>query len=138
PSVPDNADHWQVFNDDNKILAFLEQRDNFNNLFFEGSVNPHREVVAEDASDEIERVDDEGMIRLKGNKIPKGLVSLEDLFDKHDRFIHEKEKLSSRHPSNFDKENIGTSEDPRMVNIGKCCSPEEKRKFIAFLKKYSD
>ncbi|KAH9322009.1 hypothetical protein KI387_016648, partial [Taxus chinensis] len=36
PSVPDNVNHWQVFNDDNQILAFLEQRDNFNNLFFEG------------------------------------------------------------------------------------------------------
>ncbi|KAH9316080.1 hypothetical protein KI387_024707, partial [Taxus chinensis] len=65
PSVPHNTYHWQVFNDENQILAFSEQRDNFNNLFFEGSVNPHREAMAEDALDEIERVDDEGMIRLK-------------------------------------------------------------------------
>ncbi|KAH9323743.1 hypothetical protein KI387_018382, partial [Taxus chinensis] len=65
PSVPDNVDHWQIFNGDNQLLAFLEQRDNFNNLLFKGSVNPHREAVDEDASDEIERVDDEGMIRLK-------------------------------------------------------------------------
>ncbi|KAH9307138.1 hypothetical protein KI387_043810, partial [Taxus chinensis] len=36
PSVPDNANHWEVFNDDNQILTFLEQRDNFNNLFFKG------------------------------------------------------------------------------------------------------
>ncbi|KAH9319768.1 hypothetical protein KI387_021537, partial [Taxus chinensis] len=106
--------HWKVFNEKNQSLAFLEQRDNFNNLFFEGSINPHREVVAEDASDEIERVDDEGMIRLKYNKIPKGLVSLENLFDKHDRFICEKEKLSSCCLFDFDKEKIGTSEDPRM------------------------
>ncbi|KAH9328129.1 hypothetical protein KI387_000237, partial [Taxus chinensis] len=52
-SVPDNANHWQVFNDDNQILSFLEQRDNFNNLFFEGSVNPHRESISEEEVDGI-------------------------------------------------------------------------------------
>ncbi|KAH9303794.1 hypothetical protein KI387_008198, partial [Taxus chinensis] len=82
--VPDNANHWQVFNDDNQILEFLEQRDNFNNLFFEGSENPHRESVPKEEKEGIEGIDEEGVIKLKGNKIPKGLVSLEDLFDKHD------------------------------------------------------
>ncbi|KAH9302874.1 hypothetical protein KI387_014457, partial [Taxus chinensis] len=31
-----------------------------------------------------EETDQDGCINLKGNKIPKGLVSLEELFDKHD------------------------------------------------------
>ncbi|KAH9321981.1 hypothetical protein KI387_016620, partial [Taxus chinensis] len=29
PSIPDNATHWQVFNDDQQVLAFLEKADNF-------------------------------------------------------------------------------------------------------------
>ncbi|KAH9315359.1 hypothetical protein KI387_023986, partial [Taxus chinensis] len=31
-----------------------------------------------------EEADQDGCIKLKGNKIPEGLVSLEELFDKHD------------------------------------------------------
>ncbi|KAH9287447.1 hypothetical protein KI387_031564, partial [Taxus chinensis] len=114
PSGPDNANHWQVFNDDNQILDFLEKRDNFNNLFFEGGENPHKEVVLKEENEGIKWIDDEGVIKLKGNKIPKGLVSLEDLFDKNKRFIQEKEKQSSQCPAYFDKENIGTPEEPRM------------------------
>ncbi|KAH9296368.1 hypothetical protein KI387_039956, partial [Taxus chinensis] len=77
------------------------------------SENPHREVVAKEEKEGIEGID-EGVIKLKGNKIPKGLVSLEDLFDKHDRFIQEKSKQSSQCLADFDKENIGTPEEPRM------------------------
>ncbi|KAH9310508.1 hypothetical protein KI387_025543, partial [Taxus chinensis] len=81
------------------------------------SENPHHESVPKEEKEGIEGIDEDGVIKLKGNKIPKGLVSLEDLFDKHDRFIQEKEKQSSRCPSDFDQENIGTLENPRMVNI---------------------
>ncbi|KAH9289620.1 hypothetical protein KI387_033737, partial [Taxus chinensis] len=59
-SVPDNANHWEVFNDDNQILAFLEQRDHFNNLFFERGEIPHREVVPKEEKEGIEGIDDEG------------------------------------------------------------------------------
>ena len=29
PSVPDNQDHWQVFDNDAQIIAFLQHSDNF-------------------------------------------------------------------------------------------------------------
>ncbi|KAH9306474.1 hypothetical protein KI387_010878, partial [Taxus chinensis] len=32
----------------------------------------------------------DGICQLKGNKIPKGLVSLERLFDRHDHFVKKK------------------------------------------------
>ncbi|KAH9326476.1 hypothetical protein KI387_006654, partial [Taxus chinensis] len=114
PSVIDNIIHWKVFNDDNKLLDFLVQRDNFNNLFFEGGENPHREVVAKEDKEGIGDIDEEGVIKLKGNKIPKGLFSLEDIFDKNDRFIQEKEKQSSQFLDDFEKENVGTPENPRI------------------------
>ncbi|KAH9296575.1 hypothetical protein KI387_040163, partial [Taxus chinensis] len=79
--------------------------------------NPHHELVPKEEKEGIEGMDKEGVIKLKGNKFPKGLVSLEDLFEKHDRFIQVKENQSSQCPSDFDQENIGTSDNPRMVNI---------------------
>ncbi|KAH9308929.1 hypothetical protein KI387_036840, partial [Taxus chinensis] len=34
----------------------------------------------------------DGICQLKENKIPKGLVSLERLFDRHDRFVKNKRR----------------------------------------------
>ncbi|KAH9315939.1 hypothetical protein KI387_024566, partial [Taxus chinensis] len=59
--------------------------DNFEQLYFEGSDNFPRESVPFNKEDvKEEEMDQDGCIKLKGNKIPKGLVSLEELFDKHD------------------------------------------------------
>ncbi|KAH9296326.1 hypothetical protein KI387_039914, partial [Taxus chinensis] len=50
-----------------------------------GSDNLPRESVPFDQTvAHAEETDQDGCIKLKGNKIPKGLVSLEELFDKHD------------------------------------------------------
>ncbi|KAH9320105.1 hypothetical protein KI387_021874, partial [Taxus chinensis] len=48
-----------------------------------------RESVT-DQKDESEGND--GICQLKGNKILKGLVSLERLFDRHDRFVKKKRR----------------------------------------------
>ena len=34
--------------------------------------------------------------------------------------------------------NIGSLDDPKMVNIGKYCTEEEKKKVVNFLKRYVD
>lgn len=82
PSITGNCEHWQVFNDDNQIINFLETTEGFDETYFEGGEYDPNEVLS--------KVDPEighEFIQLKGNKIPKGLVSLEKLFDKHDRYI---------------------------------------------------
>ena len=33
---------------------------------------------------------------------------------------------------------MGTEAEPRYVNLGKCCSPGERSKFISLLKQYKD
>ncbi|KAH9317803.1 hypothetical protein KI387_019572, partial [Taxus chinensis] len=54
-------------------------------MYFEGSDNLPRESVPFDKEVvKEEEADQDGCIKLKGNKIPKGSVSLEELFDKHD------------------------------------------------------
>lgn len=79
PSISDNWDHCQIFNDDNHIINFLEIKYNFNNIYFEG-----RKCSALDSSSDRESEQKEEILQLKCNKIPKGLVSLQKLFDKHD------------------------------------------------------
>ncbi|KAH9290024.1 hypothetical protein KI387_034141, partial [Taxus chinensis] len=39
PSVLDNSQHWQVFNDDNQLITFLEKADNFKELHFDRSTS---------------------------------------------------------------------------------------------------
>ncbi|KAH9295655.1 hypothetical protein KI387_039243, partial [Taxus chinensis] len=69
--------------------------------FHETISNPYQEVDGE-------------FIQLKGNKIPKGLVSLEGFFDKHDRFIQNKRQVEGASSSEVDLINLGSSDQPRM------------------------
>ncbi|KAH9322475.1 hypothetical protein KI387_017114, partial [Taxus chinensis] len=59
----------------------------------------------------------DGIVKLKGNKIPKGLLSLEEIFHKNDMFIKEKEQARPTNFADYKQVNIGTKEKPRLVNI---------------------
>lgn len=127
PSVPDNDRHWKVFDDDGKIIAFLEGRPPFSDLKFEGSRN-HNGTPR----------DDPEVIQLEGNVIPRGLVTLEILFDKEDRRKEKVEDTKSSNCSGYEKVNIGSEGIPKMVLIGKDLTSEEKEEFMKFLKAYQD
>ncbi|KAH9324013.1 hypothetical protein KI387_044470, partial [Taxus chinensis] len=114
PSVPDNANNWQVFNDDQHLLSFLELRDNFDQLYFEGGGNLPRECVPPNEGDSKEEMDHDGCIKLKGNKIPKGLVSLEELFDKHDGYIKSKASKGAQQSADYENINIGSLNKPML------------------------
>ncbi|KAH9320393.1 hypothetical protein KI387_044493, partial [Taxus chinensis] len=133
-NIPDNVNNWKVFNDDQHLLSFLELRDNFDQLYFEGSDTFLRECVSSDEGDIKEEMNQDGCIKLKGNKIPKGLVSLENLFDKHDRYIKSKTSQGAQKSTKCENFNIGSLHEPKMVNIGKCCTLEEKKKVVNLLK----
>ena len=74
PSVPDNIEHWQVFEDDKDIVNFLLNEDKY-----------HGQEM--DCSDLVETIDGretifgQEVIQLKTNKVHKGLVVLENVFD---------------------------------------------------------
>lgn len=82
PSVPDNSESWQVFENDKQIQNFLQCADIFTSLFYEES-----EVNCKEFSPDTQEEVHDGMLQLKGNKIPKGLVSLERLFDRKDGYV---------------------------------------------------
>lgn len=125
PSVPDNNQNWQVFDDDKHISSFLEGTETFSNLSFDGnhSLTSQQNMKEEDKESEI--------LQLKGNTIPKGLVTLESLFDKND------EKKPSSSPDT-EKVNIGFENDPKIVLIKKCLSHKERKVIIELLNSYID
>jgi len=75
PSVPDNIDHWQVFRDDKQILRFIHNVQEF--LSFN--------VSYKEEGNEYPKVEDP----IK-NPVPRGIIALEQIFDRHD--MHKKKK----------------------------------------------
>jgi hypothetical protein len=75
------------------------------------------------------------MIQVKSNKIPKGLVLLEDVFDMSDAF-------QGTNKSSLDDQvnevNIGNKDTSRIIKVGKGCTPEEKRKIVTLVREYKD
>jgi len=118
PSVPDNSEHWQVFNDEKQVIRFLNILDEFEDF---------RIVSEEDGS-----LNHEHII----NPTPRNVVALEQHFDRHDATkLREENKMD---PGEYLEINIGTSEDPKMVKIGKGTSLEEGKKLIDLLREYRD
>ena len=56
------------------------------------------------------------ILQLKTNKLPKGLVMLENAFDNQDRFTS---KVKNKKPEELEEVNLGTIETPKKVYIGK-------------------
>lgn len=65
PSVPDNITKFQVFNNEKHILDFITS----SNVFA-------TQIIDETGLEEVE-LDIEGVINLKMNTIPRGMVQLE-------------------------------------------------------------
>ena len=75
------------------------------------------------------------IIQLKNNSIPKGLVPLEDLFDKNDVAKNPKVTPNSEEVEDF---NIGTDAEPKMINLSKDLVSENRQKYITLMKEVSN
>lgn len=64
PAIPDNDAHWQVFKSNEHIPMFIQQS---------------REFV-DQLQPKVSKAYDDQVIQLKTNKLPKGLITLENLF----------------------------------------------------------
>jgi hypothetical protein len=93
PTVPDNIRYWQVFGNDDQIEDFLQCKNDFEctNIDLENDDDNVNKSVFENGS--VNKVDseelnenevDSGILHLKNNVLPRGLVPLEDLFDFND------------------------------------------------------
>jgi hypothetical protein len=81
PSIPDNAKHWKVFEDDPEIKRFLETIDDFSALHIDqnqdSESNPYADVF-------LNKISNHHIVQFPSNHILKGLVPLERLFDRND------------------------------------------------------
>lgn len=75
------------------------------------------------------------MIQLKSNKIPKGLVPLEKLFDRSYAFVGTNEPCVGQQVVEVD---IGSKETPRIIKIKQACTLEERKKIEALMREYGD
>ena len=101
PSIPNNIDHWQVFKDDEQVLKFIHNIEEFS--YFNVSYKEEgKEYVEEDN-------------KIK-NPVLRGIVALENIFDRHGMYKNKKEIIKS---GNYIEINIETKEVPRCIKIGK-------------------
>ena len=77
PSVPDNVQNWQVFEDDKDILRFL----NCENVLLGQEIDF---VAYVDNIDGKDIIFGQEVVQLKKNKILRGLVVLETIFGNQD------------------------------------------------------
>jgi ribonuclease HI len=120
PSVPDNKNHWQVFEDDKQVIKFLTHMHEFSD-FDINTVNKGCNYT--------ENIDDV-------KTPPRRVISLERNFDKLDG--HKQREGSKKELCDHIEVNIGTDEEPRMVKIGKTTPIEERVELIKLLKEYRD
>lgn len=76
---------------------------------------------------------DQEILQLKTNKMPKGLVMLENFFDNQDRF---KSEVKKNKIDDLEEINLGTEEAPKKVYIGRNVSPSIKKTLVNLLRKY--
>lgn len=63
---------------------------------------------------------------------------MEKLFNRHDAYIRKERNKKGKTCGEFDGINIGTEDSPKMINIGKCCTPEERIKVRKLLIDFQD
>ena len=126
PAVPDNQRYWQVFQDDDEIDEFLQNKGKFKDTSID--------LEYDDGEVDIE-VNQMEVLQLKDNIILKGLIPLEALFDQDD--VAWKPSLLPTEKG-FEDVNIGSAENPKMVKLSKTLPPQVKAKHISFLSSFTD
>ena len=123
PSVPDNITNIRVFDDDEHIINFLTNEEAF------------KEYVI----DEEERQSDlQNEDMFKGNFMPKGVRTLEGMFDLQNKFTKPTNVKTNSSSMQYELVNLGSEVEPKYVNLGKCCLLGERCKFIKLFHQYKE
>lgn len=85
PNIPDNVNHWKVFEDDQEIRKFIEVAEEFVVLNIDKEEDlTQADVDHQDSRNLKKQITDQPIIQLPTNHIPKGLIPLEKLFYQND------------------------------------------------------
>ena len=129
PSIPNHIKNFQVFQDDQHILKFIMCNGHFKGKDIDDTLDDKPK------DDELE--DEDGILNLKINTIPKGMVELEHIFDR-DKSMLNKRMVKEKGIKECDSYNLGTDEDPKMVSVEKACNAQEREEMLKLLTEYKD
>ena len=73
---------------------------------------------------------------VKGNFMPKGVITLEGMFDLQNKFRKLANVKTNSSSMQYEPVNLGTKVEPKYVNLGKCCSLGERCRFIKLFQQY--
>jgi hypothetical protein len=82
-----------------------------------------------------EKIANHHLLVLKSNQIPKGLISLERLFDQNDMPLKSTLQPQLEEVEDCD---VGTTKEPRIVKLSKYHPLEIKSKYMDLLGQYKD
>lgn len=115
PTIPNNDTHWQVFESDEQIALFIQISGEFFDQLQPKVKEAYRNQV----------------IQLKSNKLPNGLITLENLFD-HEEAKNDKQKLTTN-KEDYVEMSVGSG---RVLKVGKYVSSEDKKKLARYCDEY--
>ena len=120
PFILDNITNLRVFYDDQQIPSFMENA----NIFKDATIDEEEhEKTLQDAAN-----------ASKGNLIPKGVMSLEKLYNLQNRFQGPVNAKTHRSTLSHEHINLGIDKDLKYVNLGTCCTWKERQAFIHLFK----
>ena len=121
PSVLDNVTNVKVFNDDEKIINFLMNEESFK----ESIIDEEKHLLGLKNEDAV-----------KGNFMHKAVRTLKWMFDLHSKLWKLANVKTNNSSMLYELVNQGSKSKPKYVNLGKCCSPRERCKFIKLFQQY--
>jgi ribonuclease HI len=132
PSLPDNVKLWKVFEDDAELTRFLAVIDEFADLQVDLE-NEHDEYA--DKPKFRSKIAAHEIVQLSTNRIPKGLVPLEKLFDNNDVAIKMEKKEEDSEVFQY---NVASEHDPKYVNLDSHLTEKQKADYSELLKEFAD
>lgn len=115
PDIPNNDSHWKVFESDEKIPLFIQNLGEF----------------ADQLQPKVEEAYGNQIIQLISNKLPNGLITLENLFD-HDDAKNDKQNLTVD-KGDYIKILVGGG---RMLKVGKEVPLEDRKRLTWYCDEY--
>lgn len=128
PSIPDNVTSWRVFDDDKQLLQFLHSEDTFKDQVIDDE--EHDKALQESTS--------KSKPWNLWNTNPKKKLYLERYFDMHNKFNKTTNYKTNSSTMQYKIINLGTTQNPKNVNLGTCCSPSEIVALIKLLREFKD
>ena len=132
PSLPNNGQHWKAFEDDDEVNRFLQVIDEFSEM----KIDQKNETLEESPQPQLQnRIGQDSIVQLHNNRIPKGLVPLEKLFDHND--VHH--KISQKeYQFVVHRHNIGSPDHPKDINLSAHLSAAQRSEYCTLMKQFAD